>query len=136
MSKLAIKELFNSLMYCFKYSAVYDILCGTWQQAGPISELVVPGQWILCSHTLQSVSFSLSLPPPGWVSVTVRCVAHAYGPIALVLLTLLEVGGLDLSPTLLGVSGSGLASAWYVPDSHGTLRRSSLRWDIGQLRPG
>ena len=44
---------------------------------------------------------------------TLRPVARSCGPVGpVVLLTLLEVGGLDHESQPLGVSGSGLASPW------------------------
>ena len=42
------------------------------------------------------------------------------------LLTLLEVGGLDFEPHPLGVNGSGLASPWYV---------ARYLWDIEEVEP-
>ena len=84
-------------------------------------------RWMCCS-ILVAVYCKLYLANwyiPTWGDFTLWCVACACGPVALVvLLKLLEIGGLHFEPHSLGVSGSGLASPWYV---------ARYSWDIEEV---
>ena len=95
------------------------------------SDILLTTDLVYLSSVLVHNLFSLEAFRAG-VVFTLRFVARACGPVALVvLLTLLEVGGLDFQPY--HDQGCLLRGMW--PDTHGTLRKPTFGWGIGRPRP-